>query len=75
MREGLEVKDEGLTAAAARMRRYRQRRRDKFRCITIQLHEAEIEVLIYRGLLSEEMRNDSVAIQNALYSLLDQALI
>jgi hypothetical protein len=70
----LETKVEGLTPAAARMRRYRQRRRDKFRCVTLELHDAEVDFLVYKGLLSEEMRNDVAAIQNALYSFLDQTL-
>jgi hypothetical protein len=74
MTERLEAEVEGLTPAAARMRRYRQRRRDKFRCLTLEIHEAEIDFLVYKGLLPEEMRNDVAAIQNALYSLLDQAL-
>ena len=75
MTDGIETEVEGLTPAAARMRRYRRRRRDKFRCLTLELHEAEIDFLVYKGLLPREMRNDVTAIQNALYSLLDQALI
>jgi hypothetical protein len=43
-------------SAAKRMRRYRQRRRDGLRCLTIQLRETEIEALIYKGLLNFETR-------------------
>jgi hypothetical protein len=32
-------------AAAKRMRRYRQRRRDGLRCLTVQLRETEIDML------------------------------
>jgi hypothetical protein len=74
MTGGLETNVEGLTPAAERMRRHRQRRRDKFRCLTVELHETEIDLLVYKGFLPEEMRNDVTAIQNALYSFLEQAL-
>jgi hypothetical protein len=74
MTGGLETNVDGLTPGAERMRRHRQRRRDKFRCLTIELHETEIDLLVYKGLLPEEMRNDVTAIQNALYSFLDQTL-
>jgi len=69
------AKGEGLTPAAERMRRYRQRRRDKFRCLTIELHETEIEALIHKGLLSHEMRNDTIAIIEALYAYFDRTLV
>jgi hypothetical protein len=75
MTDGLETKVEGLTPAAARMRRYRKRRRDKFRCLTIELHETEIEALIRKGILAREMRNDTIAIIKALYAYFDRALI
>jgi hypothetical protein len=34
------------SAAAERMRRHRQRRRDGLRCLIIELRETEIDVLI-----------------------------
>jgi hypothetical protein len=43
------------TAAAERMRRYRQRRRDGLRCLIIELRETEIDDLIRKGLA--EIRN------------------
>ena len=46
-----------ISLAAARMRRHRKRRREGLRCLTIQLHETEIDVLICRALLKPEMRN------------------
>jgi hypothetical protein len=39
------------------MRRYRQRRRDDLRCLTVQLRETEIEALIHKGLLQFETRH------------------
>jgi hypothetical protein len=41
--------------------------RDKFRCLTLELHEAEIDFLVYKGLLLQEMRNDVTAIQTDVY--------
>jgi hypothetical protein len=54
--------------AAERLRRHRQRRRDGFRCVTIELSEAEIDGLVRMGHLKPETRNDATAIREALYS-------
>jgi hypothetical protein len=62
------------TAAAERMRRHRQRRRDGLRCLTIELRETEIDALIAKGLLKRETRNDPNAVSQALYDFLDGAL-
>ena len=47
-----------ISAAGERMRRHRQRRRDKLRCLIIELRESEIDELIRRGLLPPEGRDD-----------------
>ena len=60
--------------AAERMRLHRQRQRDGLRCITVELHELEIETLIRKGLLRGEMRNDQSAIIKALYAFFDHTL-
>jgi len=52
------AKPVSCSPAAERMRRHRQRRRDRLRCVTVELRETEIEALIYRGLLKWETRND-----------------
>jgi hypothetical protein len=62
------------SAAAERMRRHRERRRQGLRCLTIELRETEIEALIRKGFLQAEMRNDANAVSEALYSHLDQTL-
>jgi hypothetical protein len=62
------------TAAAERMRRHRQRRRDGLRCLVIELRETEIDVLIRKGLLKPETRNDTSAIIDALYAHLEITL-
>lgn len=62
------------SAAALRMRRCRERRRDGLRCMTIELRETEIDALIHRGLLKAETRNDRRATKAALYEFLDLTL-
>ena len=61
--------------AAERMRRHRQRRRDGLRSLTIELHESEVDVLVQRGLLKAEMRNDTSAIIEALYDYLYHTMV
>jgi hypothetical protein len=63
------------SAAAGRMRRHRERRRDGLRCLTIELRETEIEALIRKGFLRVEMRNDANAIIEALYAHFDRTLV
>jgi hypothetical protein len=63
-----------ISGAAERMRRHRQRRRDGLRCLNVELRETEIDTLIRRGLLNNEMRNDPGAIMDALYAFLDSTL-
>jgi hypothetical protein len=62
------------SAAAERMRRHRERRRDGLRCLTIELRETEIDTLIRNGFLNREMRNNQFAIRDALHSFLDETL-
>ena len=62
------------SAAAERMRRHRQRRRDGLRCFIIELRETEIDALIGKGLLAAESRHDYDSVQSALYAFLDRAL-
>jgi hypothetical protein len=60
--------------AADRMRRHRQRRRDGLRCLTIEFRETEIDTLISKQLLQECDRDDSNAVNRALYEFLDRNL-
>ena len=60
--------------AAERMRRHRQRRRDGLRCLVIELRETEVDVLIRKGMLPAENRQDYASVQSALYAFLDDAL-
>ena len=62
------------SAAAERMRRHRQRRRDGLRCLIIELRETEIDALIRKGLLTAENSHDYDSVQSALYAFLDRAL-
>jgi hypothetical protein len=62
------------SAAAERMRRHRQRRRDGLRCFIIELRETEIDALIRKELLEAENRHDYDSVQSALYAFLDRSL-
>jgi hypothetical protein len=60
--------------AAERMRRHRKRRRKGLRCVTIELRETEIEVLVKRALLKADARNNTRAIREALYQYFESTL-
>jgi hypothetical protein len=62
------------SAAAERMRRYRERRRDGLRCVTIEVHDGEIDALARNGFLKTDTRNDPRAIEMALYEFLERTL-
>ena len=62
------------SAAAERMRLYRERRRLGLRCYLVQLRDTEIEVLIGKGMLNAETRNDPSAITDALHTHFDRTL-
>jgi hypothetical protein len=74
MTDGSQTDVGELTPAAIRMRLYRDRRRKKLRCLTIELRETEIDWLIRRGLLNREKRNDPIALKHALYAFFDHTL-
>jgi hypothetical protein len=63
-----------LTPAAERMRLHRERRRQGFRCLMIELHVTEIEALVGMGLLEAELRDDPEAVSVALYEHLNRTL-
>jgi hypothetical protein len=56
------------------MRRFRQRKRKRLRHLRIEFREREIDVLIKKGLLAGEQRDDNAAVVTALYTFLDRAL-
>jgi hypothetical protein len=58
------------TGSAMRMRRCRARRRARLRCFTIEVHRAEIDTLVHRGLL----RADERAVVDALSQYIEQTL-
>ena len=68
------MKPTNPTPAAERMRRHRERRREGMRCLLVELHETEIDVLVKRGLLKQETRHDQNAIADALYDHLERTL-
>jgi hypothetical protein len=62
------------SAGAERMRRHRERRLKGMRCLTIELHEKEIDVLIRRDRLVPGSRDKPGAVKKALYAFLDDTL-
>jgi hypothetical protein len=56
------------------MRAHRERRRAGLRCIVVQLRETEIDVLIRKGLLKVDARNDHYAVRNAVHAHFDRTL-
>ena len=60
--------------AAERMRRCRARRRAGYRCLTIEIHDTEIDELVHRGLLGIDEREDPEAIATALYDYLEVSI-
>ena len=62
------------SAAAERMRAHRKRRRSGLRCFTLQIRAREIDVLVQRGLLEPDARNEPYAVIMALYRHLDKTL-
>ena len=62
------------SAAAQRMRAHRKRRRAGLRCVVVQLRETEIDVLIRKGLLKADARNNVRAIRDALHRHFDDTL-
>ncbi|MFZ2079895.1 MAG: hypothetical protein WAV38_25260 [Xanthobacteraceae bacterium] len=63
-----------LSAAAERMRRHRARRKNKFRCLTLELHESEVDALCRKGYLDADKRNDPDAIARAFYEFFERTL-
>ena len=62
------------SAAAERMRRHRQRRRNKLRCFRIELRETEIDWLVRTGFLDHGSRFDKMSVLKAFYIFLDRTL-
>jgi hypothetical protein len=61
-------------AAAERMRRCRARRRAGYRCLTIEIHDTEIDELVHRGLLRVHERDQEGAVIDALSAYIAQTL-
>jgi hypothetical protein len=61
-------------AGAERMRRHRQRRRDGMRCLHLEIRDTEIDELIRRKFLKQEMRDDKQSLLNAIYAFLEESL-
>jgi hypothetical protein len=56
---------EFVSPAAERMRRHRERKRQRLRLLHVLLRESEIDALIVSGLLQQQSRNDQSAVTEA----------
>jgi hypothetical protein len=56
------------------MRRYRKRQRRGQRIIRVQIGPTEIEALVLKGFLGPGDRNDIIAIEFGMSTLIDEAL-
>jgi len=63
-----------FTSSGRRMRLHRERRRDGMRCLTVEIHDSEVEALVRHGLLAGEARHDVNAIADAFYAHLERTL-
>jgi hypothetical protein len=63
-----------LTPSGRRMRLHRERRRDGMRCLTVEVHDSEVDALVRRGFLAAEARHDANAIADAFYAHLERTL-
>ena len=61
---------EEITPAAQRMRNSRARRRDGLRTVRVDVHDSEIDVLVRRGYLDDQERDDRELIGLAIAQLL-----
>ena len=68
------VSEPMLNPAAMRMRRHRERRRNKLRCFRVELRETEIDRLVRMGFLDHGSRFDKVSVLKAFYIFLDRTL-
>jgi len=53
------------------MARLRERRQRGYRCITIEISDADIKALIRRGYLDRPHRDDPAAVEQAIGAVLD----
>jgi hypothetical protein len=59
---------------AAREKAYRERKRDGLRCLTVEIRDEEVDVLVQFGFLDRDRRDDRHAILAAFYEFLDRTL-
>jgi hypothetical protein len=74
LRQSDDLAQAAPSAAALRMRRHRERRRDGLRCMTIEVRDTEVTALIRKGFLRDDARHDLQAVKKAFYVFLDRTL-
>jgi hypothetical protein len=63
------------TSGAERMKLHRERKRNKMRCLMMELRNEEIDALVAKKFLKPEMRDDREAIADAIYGWFEQVLV
>jgi hypothetical protein len=63
-----------ISRPAERMRRHRERRKNKLRCLTIEIRESEIDALARKGFLQVDARNETNSVLVALYGFFERTL-
>jgi hypothetical protein len=64
-----------ISSGALRMRISRQRRREKMRCLTIEIRDAEVDRLVALGHLRATNRDDKNEVVQSIYRFLDQSAL
>ncbi len=63
-----------MSNSAERVRAYRHRRRSGLRCVTIRLHETDIDTLIAADYLAAAERQDAQAVKDATQAFVSDKL-
>ena len=71
--EAVEVPIPAPSRVAERMRQYRKRHGKGIRCVDVQLHPTQINVLVRREYLEDKDRDDPKALQSALSAFVSDA--
>jgi hypothetical protein len=63
-----------LSSVAKRMRDYRERRRDGWRCVRLTIHEGNVKALVEKGYLEPQSCEDREALEIAIDNFINREL-
>jgi hypothetical protein len=61
-------------STAKRMRDYRERRREGWRCVRLTIHEANVKALVEKGYLEPQSCEDREAVEIAIDNFINREL-